>query len=82
MMGLGPGLGTLKPTPMCGVPRGRTLRYAESEMSSTDSRHGKWAPPDPTVKKCPECLSAVPIAARGCPFGAQPIEMVAAGRAV
>jgi len=26
------------------------------------------APPDPTTKKCPECLSAVPIAARKCAF--------------
>src|SRR4051812_23302528 len=39
------------------------------------------APPDPTVKKCPECLSEVPIAARRCAFCAQPLEIVAAGRA-
>src|SRR5712692_3428702 len=26
------------------------------------------APPDPTTKKCPECLSEVPIAARRCAF--------------
>ena len=32
------------------------------------------APPDPTTKKCPECLSEVPIAARRCAFCAQPIE--------
>ena len=25
-------------------------------------------PPDPTTKKCPECLSEVPIAARRCAF--------------
>lgn len=25
-------------------------------------------PPDPTTKKCPECLSEVPIAARKCAF--------------
>ncbi len=24
------------------------------------------APPDPTIKKCPECLSEIPIAARRC----------------
>ena len=30
-------------------------------------RHGQ-APPDPTTKKCPECLSEVPIAARRCAF--------------
>jgi large conductance mechanosensitive channel len=26
------------------------------------------APPDPTTKKCPECLSEAPIAARRCAF--------------
>jgi large conductance mechanosensitive channel len=26
------------------------------------------APPDPTTKKCPECLSEVAIAARRCAF--------------
>ena len=26
------------------------------------------APPDPTTKKCPECLSDVPVAARRCAF--------------
>ena len=25
-------------------------------------------PPDPTTKKCPECLSAIPIAAKRCAF--------------
>jgi large conductance mechanosensitive channel len=37
------------------------------------------APPDPTVKKCPECLSDVPIAARRCAFCTAPLEL-AAGR--
>ncbi len=26
------------------------------------------APPDPTTKKCPDCLSEVPLAARRCAF--------------
>jgi large conductance mechanosensitive channel len=26
------------------------------------------APPDPTTKQCPECLSAIPIKARRCAF--------------
>ena len=30
-------------------------------------------PPDPTTKKCPECLSEVPIAARRCAFCTSPI---------
>jgi large conductance mechanosensitive channel len=31
-------------------------------------RRGEAPPPDPTTKKCPECLSEVPIAARRCAF--------------
>ena len=31
------------------------------------------APPDPTTRKCPECLSEVPIAARRCAFCTQPL---------
>lgn len=31
------------------------------------------AAPDPTTKKCPECLSEVPIAARRCAFCTQPL---------
>ncbi len=35
------------------------------------------APPDPTTKKCPECLSEVPIAARRCAFCASPLDVTA-----
>jgi len=31
------------------------------------------APPDPTTKKCPECLSEVAVAARRCAFCTTPI---------
>jgi large conductance mechanosensitive channel len=31
------------------------------------------APPDPTTKKCPECLSEVALAARRCAFCTTPI---------
>ena len=31
------------------------------------SRRGE-APPDPTSKKCPECMSDIPIAAKKCAF--------------
>ena len=34
-------------------------------------RRGEAAP-DPTTKKCPECLSGVPIAARRCAFCTSP----------
>jgi large conductance mechanosensitive channel len=30
-------------------------------------------PPDPTTRKCPECLSEIPIAARRCAFCTTPI---------
>jgi hypothetical protein len=43
-------------------------------------RRSGQAPPDPTTKSCPECLSEVPIAARRCRFCAQPLSV--AGSAV
>lgn len=33
-----------------------------------ERRRRGQAPPDPTTKKCPDCLSEVPIAARRCAF--------------
>jgi large conductance mechanosensitive channel len=36
-------------------------------------RHRGEAPPDPTTKKCPECLSEIPIAARRCAACTQPV---------
>ena len=35
--------------------------------------HRGEAPPDPTTKKCTECLSEVPIAARRCAHCTQPL---------
>jgi large conductance mechanosensitive channel len=37
------------------------------------------APPDPTTKKCPECLSEVPIAAKRCAFCTSPLGVKASG---
>jgi large conductance mechanosensitive channel len=48
-------------------------------MIAERRRRGE-APPDPTTKKCPECLSDVPIAARRCAFCAQPLEPLRAVR--
>ncbi len=31
------------------------------------------APPDPTTKECPECLSIIPIAAKRCAFCTTPV---------
>ena len=36
------------------------------------SRSRKEPPADPTTKKCPECLSEIPIDARRCAFCTQP----------
>jgi large conductance mechanosensitive channel len=30
-------------------------------------------PPDPTTKKCPECISEIPIAAKRCAFCTSPV---------
>jgi large conductance mechanosensitive channel len=39
----------------------------------TKKMHKTEAPPDPTTKKCPECLSEIPIEARRCAHCAQPV---------
>ena len=38
-----------------------------------ERRHRGETPPDPTTKKCPECLSEIPIAAHRCAFCTQPV---------
>ncbi len=41
--------------------------FVVTPMNALTARmHRGEAPPDPTTKKCPECLSEVPIAARRC----------------
>ena len=37
------------------------------------SRARREPPPDPTTRKCPECLSEIPIAARRCAHCASPV---------
>jgi large conductance mechanosensitive channel len=39
------------------------------------------APADPTTKKCPECLSEIPIAAHRCAFCTSPVDSMAARHA-
>jgi large conductance mechanosensitive channel len=36
-------------------------------------RSRKEAPADPTTKKCPECVSEIPVDARRCAFCTQPV---------
>lgn len=38
------------------------------------------APPDPTTKRCSECLSEVPVEALRCAFCTQPLQTLAGGR--
>jgi large conductance mechanosensitive channel len=38
-------------------------------------------PPDPTTKKCPECLSEIPIAARRCAFCTTQLDAASVQRA-
>ncbi len=40
--------------------------------------HRADKPADPTTKKCPECLSEIPIQARRCSHCAQPVTVMAA----
>lgn len=40
--------------------------FVVKPMNTLISRSRKEPPADPTTKKCPECLSEIPIAARRC----------------
>jgi len=43
--------------------------FVIAPMNALTARLNRGAvPPDPTTKKCPECLSEVPIAAKRCAF--------------
>jgi large conductance mechanosensitive channel len=37
------------------------------------ARYSKEPPPDPSIKKCPECLSDIPTEARRCKFCTSPV---------
>lgn len=43
--------------------------FMVAPMNALKARQARGqAPPDPTTKKCPECLSEIPIAAKRCAF--------------
>jgi large conductance mechanosensitive channel len=49
-------------------------------MNAWKARQARGAaPPDPTTKKCPECLSEIPIAARRCAFCTSQVSAAGAG---
>ena len=48
--------------------------FVVTPVNALNARRNRGeAPPDPTTKKCPECLSEVPIAARRCAFCTSPL---------
>jgi len=48
--------------------------FVIAPMNAITERRRRGQPsPDPTTKKCPECLSELPIAARRCAFCTQPV---------
>ena len=53
--------------------------FVVAPMNMINERRRRGEPsPDPTTKKCPECLSEVPIAARRCAFCTQPLDVARA----
>jgi large conductance mechanosensitive channel len=46
--------------------------FVVTPVNALIARSRKEPPADPTTKKCPECLSEIPIAARRCAFCAEP----------
>lgn len=46
--------------------------FVVAPFTALVSRFRKERPADPTTKKCPECLSEIPIEARRCAHCAQP----------
>jgi large conductance mechanosensitive channel len=47
--------------------------FVVAPYSALLARSRKEPPPDPTIKKCPECLSDIPAAAKRCAFCGQPV---------
>lgn len=48
--------------------------FMVAPMNAWKARQARGqAPPDPTTKKCSECLSEIPIAARRCAFCTSPV---------
>jgi len=47
--------------------------FVVKPMNILISRSRKEPPADPTTKKCPECLSEIPIGARRCSHCTQPV---------
>jgi len=46
--------------------------FVVTPINALIARSRKEPPADPTTKKCPECMSEIPIGARRCAFCTQP----------
>jgi large conductance mechanosensitive channel len=54
--------------------------FVVAPMNAMAARRRRGEPPaDPTTKNCPECLSAIPLAARRCAFCTSPVSSSAIG---
>jgi large conductance mechanosensitive channel len=51
--------------------------FVVQPMNKITARYSKEPPPDPSVKKCPECLSTIPAEARKCAFCSSEVGTVA-----
>ena len=47
--------------------------FVIAPFNALSSRFRKEAPADPTTKKCPQCLSEIPISATRCAYCTQPV---------
>jgi large conductance mechanosensitive channel len=53
--------------------------FVVKPINALISRSRREPPADPTTKKCPECLSVVPLAARRCAFCTSDLTQAGAG---
>ena len=42
--------------------------FVVQPVNRLNARYHKEPPPDPSIRKCPECLSDIPAEARRCAF--------------
>ena len=58
---------------------GAVYYFVVVPVNALVQRYRQAPPPDPTTRKCPECLSEIPIAARRCAHCTTPVAAAAAG---
>lgn len=58
---------------------GAVYYFVVTPVNALMQRYHKEPPADPTTRKCPECLSEIPLAARRCSHCTTPVVAAAAG---